>query len=274
MPSIGDIFISDNWSVSQTFAQHTYGWSGIDYAIPMRTPLLACWDGVIESVQSIPDGWGNNLRVRSLQDPSYIACYTHCDQLLKNNGDTVRCGELIAYSGSSGTSTGPHLHFTILHPDGHPIDPNSMTWDIKNLTEPIGGEDMVTRQILEALFVVYLERNPDQGAYTTYVGKPVWDVIWAIANSPERADLLAKKAKVLSDLQTTVTDLQTKADGQGKIIDEQEQTISEMASKVALLEKCDCGASQGLTHIDKWVINEGDGWLIVLIKKFINYLFS
>jgi len=241
MLKIGDIFISDTWSVSQTFSQHTYGWKGVDYAIPMRTPLLACWDGVIESVQSISTGWGNNLRVKSSEDGRYVACYAHCDQLLKNNGDRVVCGELIAYSGTSGSSTGPHLHFTILF-NGNPIDPASMPWDIKNLTQPvIGGEDMNTPETNEILYKTILGQpngTVGDGGAVDNLNKPLEEVIKFMWNTQVAKDFQSWLSTVRDQfpkLQQSITDLTTKLDGQGKIIDDQEQKITDLQKELVSL---------------------------------------
>ena len=61
-----------------------------------------------------PDGFGNYLRIRSHWNNKIIYIYyAHLSALLKETGDSVKIGEPIAISGTTGNSTGPHLHFEI-----------------------------------------------------------------------------------------------------------------------------------------------------------------
>lgn len=61
-----------------------------------------------------PDGFGNYLRIRShWNNKTIYIYYAHLSALLKETGDSVKIGEPIAISGTTGNSTGPHLHFEI-----------------------------------------------------------------------------------------------------------------------------------------------------------------
>ena len=93
--------------------------AGVDFAAPHGAPIVAAAGGVVEVAGWHPDfGWtveiehGNGLRTR----------YAHASKLLVKRGDVVPPGEQIALVGSSGRSTGPHLHFEVLR-GGVAVDP-------------------------------------------------------------------------------------------------------------------------------------------------------
>jgi murein DD-endopeptidase MepM/ murein hydrolase activator NlpD len=83
---------------------------GIDYAAPYGTPASSIADGVV-----IEKGWGggigNQLRVRHAG--SYVSIYGHLSRYASDIhvGSHVKQGQVIGYVGSTGLSTGPHLHF-------------------------------------------------------------------------------------------------------------------------------------------------------------------
>lgn len=82
---------------------------GMDIAAPTGTPVAAVYGGqVIKSVES-DSGYGNHIIIRHAD--GLITIYGHCSKLLVESGTVVRAGEIIAEVGSTGNSTGPHLHF-------------------------------------------------------------------------------------------------------------------------------------------------------------------
>lgn len=102
--------------------------AGIDIAIPVGTPLYAVADGVV--VKAVGDqthsrqSWGNYVKIRHEGDN--YSLYAHMHQVLVKEGEQVKQGQLIGYSGNSGNSTGPHLHFEFYlgGPDGrNRVDP-------------------------------------------------------------------------------------------------------------------------------------------------------
>src|SRR6059058_269248 len=101
------------------------GHRGTDFAVPSNTPVLAADDGtVIYSEWSDSGGWGVVI------DHAYDrTAYFHNNQLFVYPGQHVSRGQLIALSGSTGNSTGPHLHFEVrdvLTP-WHSVDPYGWT---------------------------------------------------------------------------------------------------------------------------------------------------
>ena len=84
--------------------------NGIDFAAPAGTPIYAADDGtVIDSRYS--SSWGNVIQID--HGGGVVTLYAHCSARLVSNGKTVKKGELIAKVGTTGWSTGNHLHFTV-----------------------------------------------------------------------------------------------------------------------------------------------------------------
>ena len=99
-----------------------YGWRwgrmhrGIDIAAPTGTPIIAAAPGIVTYADWNSGGYGNLVEI---QHPNgSLTIYAHNSQILVKKGQKVSQGELIAKMGSTGRSTGPHLHFEI-HPKGN-----------------------------------------------------------------------------------------------------------------------------------------------------------
>lgn len=95
--------------------------SGIDLAAPLHTPVKTATAGVVTS------GWssgGYGLWVLVERDPggAFATLYGHLTVALVLSGDLVQAGQLIGLVGSTGNSTGPHLHFEV-RIQGVPVDP-------------------------------------------------------------------------------------------------------------------------------------------------------
>ena len=90
------------------FAYH----EGIDISAPEGTPILAAADGTVIIANSTDlwgGGWG--LHVKIQHQGSYATLYAHCSRIAVVNGQTVKKGQVIGYVGSTGRSTGNHLHW-------------------------------------------------------------------------------------------------------------------------------------------------------------------
>ncbi len=96
--------------------------SGLDIAVPVGTPIRAAGGGVVVRAGEDPE---YGLFVLIGHPDSYQSMYGHASRLLVHADDSVRAGQVIAMSGSTGRSTAPHLHFEILH-EGRSIDPRSL----------------------------------------------------------------------------------------------------------------------------------------------------
>lgn len=92
---------------------------GIDLAAPYGTPIVAASDGVVRFA-----GWhgGHGNFVQIAHAGGLGTGYGHMSRFVVSPGTSVRQGQLIGYVGSTGLSTGPHLHFEVYR-NGQPIDP-------------------------------------------------------------------------------------------------------------------------------------------------------
>ncbi len=97
---------------------------GVDFGAPAGTPIQAAGDGVVEQA-----GWngsyGNYIRIRHNTD--FASAYAHMSRLAANlrSGQRVRQGQIIGYVGTTGRSTGPHLHYEIIR-RGTQVNPISV----------------------------------------------------------------------------------------------------------------------------------------------------
>ena len=84
--------------------------SGVDLVADIGTPVKAAVSGKVIKVESLEDSFGTYVKI---QNENIITTYAHCSTIEVNEGDMVEQGAIIAYSGNTGNSTGPHLHFEI-----------------------------------------------------------------------------------------------------------------------------------------------------------------
>ena len=116
---------------AQSQLSSTYGWrrdpflaepsvhEGLDFAAPMGTPILAASGGVVRLAAN-HRSFGNLIEID--HGEGLVTRYAHAKVLLVKKGDLVRRGQMIARVGSTGLSTGPHLHFEVRLHD-KPLDP-------------------------------------------------------------------------------------------------------------------------------------------------------
>ncbi len=88
---------------------------GIDIAGPVGTPIIAAAPGEVIHAGWNSGGYGNLVKVK--HSDGSVTIYAHNSRILVRRGEIVRQGQQIAKMGSTGFSTGPHLHFEI-HPRG------------------------------------------------------------------------------------------------------------------------------------------------------------
>jgi murein DD-endopeptidase MepM/ murein hydrolase activator NlpD len=104
------------WS-SECASHHFH--SGIDLAGPLDTPIYAASAGTVR-IDRERGGYG--LYILLTRDPELSTLYGHLNWPLVQTGDVVEAGQPIALMGSTGNSTGPHLHFEV-RIAGVPVDP-------------------------------------------------------------------------------------------------------------------------------------------------------
>ena len=92
---------------------------GIDLAVAMDTPVKAAAAGTVITAEYKPS-YGNIVQI----DHGYgiVTSYAHLDYIDVSVGQSVARGEVVAHSGSTGNSTGPHLHFEVIN-NGEYLNP-------------------------------------------------------------------------------------------------------------------------------------------------------
>lgn len=83
--------------------------AGVDLGYALDSQIPALFDGVVSSAGNFSDGYGNQVLLYHPQIDAYTR-YAHCDVIYVNTDQQVAAGEIIALVGSTGRSTGPHLH--------------------------------------------------------------------------------------------------------------------------------------------------------------------
>lgn len=110
--------------VSSPFGHRTsvgraHNHNGTDFAVPVGTPVVAPADGVVKSAGD--NGGGEGVFV-ILDTSDAVHKFFHLSQIKVKPGQRVEKGEILALSGNTGYSTGPHLHWE-KHVAGRPVDP-------------------------------------------------------------------------------------------------------------------------------------------------------
>lgn len=95
--------------------------TGLDMTASMGTPVLAAGDGVVRLSGQSRGGYGIQIEINH-GGYGYITKYAHLSEVLVKKGQEVKRGDLIGYTGSTGLSKGPHLHYEVIR-DGRKIDP-------------------------------------------------------------------------------------------------------------------------------------------------------
>lgn len=115
------------------------GHLGVDYGCPVGTPVLAAFDGVVDLCDAHAS---KGDRINIVNPPQLLeAVYYHLREVPPfRPGDTVKAGQVIGYTGNTGQSTGPHLHFGLLVVRNDPPAWSALTW-----IDPLGaGVEMAT----------------------------------------------------------------------------------------------------------------------------------
>lgn len=146
---------------------------GVDFGARRGTPILAAADGKV-----IYSGWirgyGNVIKIR--HKDGYVTLYAHQSRLKAKVGQRVTQGQVIGYVGTTGRSTGPHLHFG-LYKNGRAINPMRM---VKFSTGGLTGKDKRAflnrkRKYTKIINKIFDDKMPSH----------VWNTVNEIAVSPE-----------------------------------------------------------------------------------------
>ncbi len=136
---------SFGWRRHPVTGRHTMH-EGLDFAAPKGTPIHAASGGVVTEARYAP-GYGKMVEIN--HGNGLVTRYAHASSINVKLGDLVEKGQMIARVGSTGRSTGPHLHFEV-RMAGHPLDPtlfferpdapDQLVADARGEHEPLGSE--------------------------------------------------------------------------------------------------------------------------------------
>lgn len=108
---------------------------GVDFGYPSGTPIGSASSGIVAGINADGSAYGNHVKVRGDNGLYYL--YAHMTSTAVSKGEQVNAGQLLGYSGNTGNSTGPHLHYEVRNRDGkykQDIDPypyiTSSLWSI------------------------------------------------------------------------------------------------------------------------------------------------
>lgn len=108
---------------------------GIDFAAPTGTPIYAAGDGTIVHAGRF-SSYGNYVKIRHRSDLQ--TAYAHMSRIAVKNGARVKQGDVIGYVGTTGRSTGPHLHYEVLVNNQH-ANPRSVNLPVGQV---LAGRDL------------------------------------------------------------------------------------------------------------------------------------
>jgi murein DD-endopeptidase MepM/ murein hydrolase activator NlpD len=127
--------------------------AGMDFGAAWGSPIVAAADGQVAAA-----GWsgGYGRQVRLWHGGGLMTTYSHMSDIVATPGSFVRRGQLIGYVGSSGLSTGPHLHYEVLK-DGTPVNPLG----VRFVSAPVVDAHLAdaVRARLKALLSVGIKRG-------------------------------------------------------------------------------------------------------------------
>ena len=93
---------------------------GMDFTAEQGTPIYATGDGVVELADANAQGYGNHVVIN--HGFGYQTLYGHMSRMATTPGKKVKRGDLIGYVGSTGLSTGPHVHYEVIK-NGEKVNP-------------------------------------------------------------------------------------------------------------------------------------------------------
>ncbi len=130
LPVSGNVTISSGFGTRRDPFDHHWAFhNGIDIPLEAGTPVRATGTGYI-SESGTDHLLGSYVIINHLYD--YQSIYGHLSEISVEKGQQVESGEIIGYSGNTGRSTNPHLHYQINY-KGQPVDPVRLKKELKNL---------------------------------------------------------------------------------------------------------------------------------------------
>ena len=124
--------------------------SGIDYITPLRTPIYATADGIVDLSRLGTRGYGKFIKLTHAY--GFSSMYAHLSEVLVKKGDFVQKGQLIGYSGNTGNSNGARLYYEIRFLGGYQNAMDYIQWGKENFESIFGKQTHVRwKRLLWAL---------------------------------------------------------------------------------------------------------------------------
>lgn len=144
---------------------------GIDLAAASGTPILAFGPGTV-TMSGWNGGYGNYISID--HGGGLMSFYGHCSALYVSKGATVKAGQKIAAVGTTGSSTGNHLHFG-MHKNGSPVNPQSYVKDSDTTSNYTGsgGSGSATNAVKAMFTAYYPANNAMEGGFLDAMGNPL-----------------------------------------------------------------------------------------------------
>ena len=144
---------------------------GIDLAAASGTPILAFGPGTV-TMSGWNGGYGNYISID--HGGGLMSFYGHCSALYVSKGATVKAGQKIAAVGTTGSSTGTHLHFG-MHKNGSPVNPQSYVKDSDTTSNYTGsgGSGSATNTVKAMFTAYYPANNAMEGGFLDAMGNPL-----------------------------------------------------------------------------------------------------
>ncbi|RAX57942.1 peptidase [Helicobacter monodelphidis] len=142
-PMEGDVQVSSSFGYrSHPLMKRREFHTGTDIRTPIGTPIYSTADGVVAFSQTGYNG-GYGVMVKIDHAYGFRTVYAHLSKSAVSAGEFVKKGQLIAYSGNTGLSTGPHLHYEVLFL-GDRLNPRSfIAWTMRNYDHIFAEEEKV-----------------------------------------------------------------------------------------------------------------------------------
>ncbi|PZT48007.1 peptidase [Helicobacter valdiviensis] len=127
--------------------RRTHSHTGMDFGMPIGTPIYAPADGVADFTGNGYNG-GYGIMVKLEHSFGFKTFYAHLSKIIVQKGEFVRRGQLIAYSGNSGRSTGPHLHYEVRYLNRDLNPKPFVEWTMRDYTKIFEKETSIKWQSL------------------------------------------------------------------------------------------------------------------------------
>lgn len=158
---------------------------GVDLAFDLNTPIKAYSGGTVSKIGFDPFGYGRYIKIKSPDGAEQI--YAHANKIHKKVGDLINLGDEIGLVGSTGRSTGPHLHFGN-YINGKAVNPMNLVNGLPPITPVLGKANVSTNNddVINEYAKNYLAKNQELEAKKLALQENNLKIINDILSQPQR----------------------------------------------------------------------------------------